>query len=59
MYKKFKKHLGYYISLMAILSLGLVLVLLTSPNLKIAKFSYFFNCFFLRVMGSFASSYKS
>lgn len=34
MYKKFKKHLGYYISLIAILSLGLILILLTSSNVR-------------------------
>ena len=34
MYQKLQKHLGYYLSLAAILLLGLVLILLTSPNLK-------------------------
>ena len=34
MYKKFKKHFGYYLSLSAILLLGIVLVVLTSPNIK-------------------------
>jgi hypothetical protein len=34
MYTKLKKHLGYYLSLSAILLLGIVLVILTSPNIK-------------------------
>jgi len=34
MFKKFKKHLGYYISLIAILCFGLISVLITSPNVK-------------------------
>ncbi|MGA2911179.1 MAG: hypothetical protein ABSE17_00870 [Candidatus Levyibacteriota bacterium] len=34
MFKKLQKHLGYYLSLLAILLLGLALILLTSPNLK-------------------------
>ena len=33
MFKKFKKHLAYYLSLITILSLGLILVLLTAPNI--------------------------
>jgi hypothetical protein len=33
MLKKLQQHLGYYLSLSAILLLGLVLVLLTSPNI--------------------------
>jgi hypothetical protein len=38
MYKKLQKHLGYYLSLSAILLLGLALILLTSPNLKLQSF---------------------
>lgn len=34
MYKKFIKHSAYYFSLIAILALGLVLIFLTSPNIK-------------------------
>jgi hypothetical protein len=34
MFAKLKKHLGYYLSLLAILLLGIVLVILTSPNIK-------------------------
>jgi hypothetical protein len=37
-YKKLQKHLGYYLSLSAILILGLALILLTSPNLKLQSF---------------------
>jgi intracellular septation protein A len=35
MYQKLQKHFGYYLSLMAILGLGLALILLTSPNIKL------------------------
>jgi hypothetical protein len=38
MYIKLQKHLGYYLSLSAILILGLALILLTSPNLKLQSF---------------------
>jgi hypothetical protein len=34
MLKKLQQHLGYYLSLSAILLLGLALVLLTSPNIQ-------------------------
>lgn len=34
MNKKIKKHLGYYFSLLATLILGLALVFLAAPNLK-------------------------
>lgn len=32
MYKKFKKHIGYYLSLSIILMLGLLLTFLATPN---------------------------
>ena len=35
MFNKFKKHLAYYLSLCLILSVGLVLTFLASPNLKL------------------------
>lgn len=35
MFRKFKKHLGYYVSLIIILFLGLILVNLASPNIKL------------------------
>jgi len=35
MNKKFKKHLGYYISLLIILLLGLSLIFLVTPNLML------------------------
>jgi len=38
MYKKFRKHLGYYISLLAVLSLGLILIFLTRPNIVLQGF---------------------
>ena len=34
MYKKFKKHTGYYLSLFAILLLGLILIVVSSPNIR-------------------------
>jgi hypothetical protein len=34
MYQKLKKHFGYYLSLSAILLLGLALIILTGPNPK-------------------------
>jgi hypothetical protein len=51
MHKKFKQHLGYYISLMAILLLGLALVLLTSPNLKTQSFVILLTVFFYVLWG--------
>ena len=51
MYKKFKKHLGYYISLIAILVLGLILILLTSPNIKTQAIMVFLTVFFYVLWG--------
>ena len=34
MYKKFKKHTGYYLSLSIILLLGLILIIVSSPNIR-------------------------
>ena len=51
MYKKFKKHLGYYISLIAILVLGLILILLTSPNIKTQVIMVFLTVFFYVLWG--------
>ena len=51
MYKKFKKHVGYYISLILILSLGLVAILLASPNIKMQAVMVFMTVFFYVLWG--------
>ncbi len=51
MYKKFKKHLGYYISLIAILALGLILILLTSPDVTMQATIVFLTVFFYVLWG--------
>jgi hypothetical protein len=51
MYKKLQKHLGYYLSLSAILILGLALILLTSPNLKLQSFVILLTVFFYILWG--------
>ena len=51
MYKKLKTHLGYYISLLAILLLGLSLILATSPNLKLQSFVILTTVFFYVLWG--------
>jgi hypothetical protein len=51
MYKKLQKHLGYYLSLSAILLLGLVLILLASPNLKLQSFVILLTVFFYILWG--------
>ena len=51
MYKKFKKHLGYYISLILILSLGLISILLASPNIKLQAVIVFMTVFFYVLWG--------
>jgi hypothetical protein len=51
MYKKFKKHLGYYISLILILSLGLISILLTSPNIEMQAAIVFLTVFFYVLWG--------
>lgn len=52
MYKNFKQHIGYYISLISILLLGLVLVLLTRPNLRMQGLVIFLTVFFYFLWGS-------
>jgi hypothetical protein len=51
MYKKLKTHLGYYLSLLAILLLGLLLILFTSPNLKLQSFVILTTAFFYILWG--------
>lgn len=52
MYKKLQKHFGYYLSLLAILLLGLVLILLTSPNLKTQSLVIGLTVFFYVLWGT-------
>ena len=51
MYKKFRKHLGYYISLILILSLGLISILLANPNIKTQAVIVFITVFFYVLWG--------
>jgi hypothetical protein len=51
MYKKLKKHFGYYLSLTAILLLGLVLILLTSPNIRLQSLVILLTVFFYILWG--------
>lgn len=46
MYKKLRKHLGHYISLLIILSLGLFLTLLAAPNIKLQGMIVILTIFF-------------
>ena len=51
MYQKLQKHFGYYLSLMAILGLGLALILLTSPNIKLQSLVILLTVFFYVLWG--------
>ncbi len=51
MYKKLKKHFGYYLSLSAILLLGLVLIVLTGPNPKSQSLVILLTVFFYVLWG--------
>ena len=51
MYQKLKKHFGYYLSLLAILLLGLVLILLASPNIKLQSLVISLTVFFYVLWG--------
>lgn len=53
MYKNFKKHLGYYLSLITILVLGLVLILLASPNIDLQVIITLLTVFFYILWGLF------
>jgi len=52
MYQKLQKHFGYYLSLSAILLLGLVLILLTSPNVKLQSLVILLTVFFYVLWGA-------
>jgi hypothetical protein len=52
MYQKLKKHFGYYLSLLAILLLGLTLILLTSPNIKLQSLVILLTVFFYVLWGT-------
>jgi len=52
MYQKLKKHFGYYLSLSAILLLGLALILLTSPNIKSQSLIILLTVFFYILWGT-------
>jgi hypothetical protein len=51
MYKKFKKHIGYYFSLLVILLSGLILVFLLSPNIKLQVVIVLITIFFYILWG--------
>ena len=51
MYKKFQKHFLYYLSFSAILLLGLALILLTSPNVKLQSLVILLTVFFYILWG--------
>jgi hypothetical protein len=46
MHEKIRKHLGYYISLIAILLLGLILIFLTRPNIELQGLVILLTVFF-------------
>lgn len=52
MIKKFKKHLGYYISLFLIFGLGIVSVFLATPNIKLQTILILLTIFFYILWGS-------
>ena len=51
MHQKLKKHFGYYLSLLSILLLGLVLILLASPNIKLQSLVVLLTVFFYVLWG--------
>ena len=51
MKKKIKKHFAYYFSLFIILFFGLILVFLSSPNVKMQEFVTLVTVFFYIVSG--------
>ncbi|MCL5970886.1 MAG: hypothetical protein M1450_05320 [Patescibacteria group bacterium] len=51
MYIKFKKHLGYYLSLLTILILGLLLTFLATPNIKLQIIIILVTIFFYVLWG--------
>jgi hypothetical protein len=53
MKKKFKKHLGYYLSLLTILALGLLLTFLATPNIQLQIIIILLTTFFYVLWGMF------
>ena len=51
--KKFKKHLAYYISLAVILLLGLILVVVSAPNIRFQSIVLLLTVIFYIVWGLF------
>jgi hypothetical protein len=51
MFTKLKKHLSYYLSLSAILLLGIILIILTSPNIKLQSLVIALTVFFYVLWG--------
>jgi hypothetical protein len=51
MFAKLKKHFGYYLSLSAILLLGIILIILTSPNIKLQSLVIALTVFFYVLWG--------
>ncbi|HYM64873.1 MAG TPA: hypothetical protein VES68_00085 [Candidatus Sulfotelmatobacter sp.] len=51
MYKKFKKHMGYYLSLFLILFLGLILIFISSPNIFFQSIILLLTVFFYVLWG--------
>lgn len=51
MFIKLKKHFGYYLSLSAILLLGIILIILTSPNIKLQSLVISLTIFFYILWG--------
>jgi hypothetical protein len=51
MFAKLKKHFGYYLSLSAILLLGIILIILTSPNIKLQSLVIVLTVFFYVLWG--------
>jgi hypothetical protein len=51
MFAKLKKHFGYYLSLSAILLLGIILIILTSPNIKLQGLVIALTVFFYVLWG--------
>ncbi len=52
MYKKFKKHLTYYLSLILVLSLGFILIFISSPNIIMQSAILLLTVFFYVLWGT-------
>lgn len=53
MYKKFRKHIGYYLSLGLILLLGIIITFLASPNINLQIIIISLTIFFYILWGIF------